>query len=107
MLPDTVVTATRTERSLFDVPQATSLVDEAEIDRSLESMTPDLFRYVPGVYIQKTNLAGGSPFIRGLTGKQVLILIDGVRLNNSFYRFGPHQYLNTIDPHIIQRIDGV
>jgi hemoglobin/transferrin/lactoferrin receptor protein len=106
-LPDTVVTATQTERNLFDVPQAVSLVDEPEIDHSLQSMTPDLFRYVPGVYIQKTNLGGGSPFIRGLTGKQVLILVDGVRLNNSFYRFGPHQYLNTIDPHIIQRIETV
>ena len=66
-----------------------------------------MFRNAEGVYIQKTNLGGGSPFIRGLTGKQVLVLVDGIRLNNSFYRFGPHQYLNTIDPNSIERIEVV
>lgn len=42
-----------------------------------------------------------------MTGKQVLILVDGVRVNNSFYRFGPHQYLNTIDPNIVERLEVV
>ena len=106
-LPTVVVTATQSERESFLVPQAVSAITPEFIDHSLASMTPDLFRFTPGVYVQKTNQGGGSPFIRGLTGKQVLILVDGVRLNNSFYRFGPHQYLNTIDPNIIERIETV
>ncbi len=57
------------------------------------------------MYVQKSNPGGGSPFIRGLTGKQVLLLVDGVRLNNSFYRAGPHQYLNTVDAHSLERIE--
>ncbi|MGH8651689.1 MAG: TonB-dependent receptor plug domain-containing protein, partial [Gammaproteobacteria bacterium] len=91
-LPKMVVTATRSERQPFDTPQAVSIISEEEIERSNQFATPDLFRYAEGVYVQRSNLGGGSPFIRGLTGKQVLLLIDGVRLNNSFYRFGPHQY---------------
>ncbi|MDV3241878.1 MAG: TonB-dependent receptor [Methylocaldum sp.] len=106
-MPAIVVTATQSERDSFLVPQAIASITPEFIDHSLQSMTPDLFRFTPGVYIQKTNQGGGSPFIRGLTGKQVLILVDGVRLNNSFYRFGPHQYLNTIDPNIIERIETV
>jgi len=47
-----------------------------------------------GIWMQKTNHGGGSPFIRGLTGNQVLILKDGIRLNNSIYRYGPNQYLS-------------
>jgi TonB-dependent heme/hemoglobin receptor len=106
-LPDLVVTATRVERELFDTPQAVTLIDQVEIDEANVPSTPDLFNFATGVYIQKTNLGGGSPFIRGLTGKQIAILVDGVRLNNSYYRYGPHQYLNTIDPNIIERIEVV
>ncbi|MBA3732512.1 MAG: TonB-dependent receptor plug domain-containing protein, partial [Gammaproteobacteria bacterium] len=107
LLPQITVTAARVMRSDFDTPRATTVIGQKEIQRANTSRTPDLLRYAQGVYIQNTNLGGGSPFIRGLTGKQVLILVDGVRLNNSFYRFGPHQYLNTIDPNLIKRIEVV
>lgn len=59
----------------------------------------------PGVWMQETNLGGGSAFIRGLTGNQILILVDGVRLNDSTTRFGPNQILNTIDPAIVESIE--
>lgn len=107
VIPRTIITATRSERPAFETPQAVTVIDKEEIEQANTSSTPDIFRYSEGVYIQKSNLGGGSPFIRGLTGKQVLLMIDGVRLNNSFYRFGPHQYLNTIDPGIIERIEVV
>ncbi len=59
----------------------------------------------PGIWVQETNLGGGSAFIRGLTGNQVLVLVDGVRLNDSTTRFGPNQILNTVDPAIVERIE--
>lgn len=105
--PEMVITATRVERALFDTPQAVSVLDDEAVEQANVEATPDFFRHAEGVYVQKTNLGGGSPFIRGLTGKQVLVLVDGIRLNNSFYRFGPHQYLNTIDPAIVERIETV
>lgn len=58
-----------------------------------------------GVFIQKTNHGGGSAFIRGLTGNETLILIDGIRFNNSTFRYGPNQYLNTIDVFSIDKIE--
>nr|MBA2760678.1 TonB-dependent receptor [Segetibacter sp.] len=62
---------------------------------------------VNGVFVQKTNHGGGAPFLRGLTGNQTLILIDGIRLNNSTFRYGPNQYFNTIDPFNINSIEVV
>ena len=67
--------------------------------------TPEALMGMNGVFVQKTNHGGGSPFVRGLTGNQTLILVDGIRLNNSTFRYGPNQYLNTIDAYTIQRIE--
>ncbi|MEO1618128.1 MAG: TonB-dependent receptor, partial [Planctomycetota bacterium] len=55
--------------------------------------------------IQSTAAGQASPFVRGLTGQQVLILVDGIRLNNSITRRGPNQYFNTIDPGMIDHIE--
>ena len=60
-----------------------------------------------GIFVQRTNHAGGHPIIRGLLGHQVLILVDGVRLNNAVTRAGPNQYLNTVDPFLVERLEVV
>ena len=57
--------------------------------------------------MQRTATGQASPFIRGLTGQQVLVLVDGVRLNNAFFRRGPNQYFNTIDPGLIEQMEVV
>lgn len=105
--PEVVVTATRVERQLFETPISVSVAGDREVSESNTSRTPDILSGTEGVLIQKTNAGGGAAYIRGLVGKQILILVDGVRLNNSNYRYGPHQYLNTIDPGIIERIEVV
>ena len=58
-----------------------------------------------GVWLQKTNHGGGAPIIRGLTGNQVLLMLDGIRLNNSIYRYGPNQYLSQVNPGWIHHVD--
>ena len=106
-LNDVVVTASRIEETVFEAPQAVSTVKREEIIRRNYRTTPEALVYEPGVLVQKTAHGQGSPFVRGLTGKHVLILVDGVRLNNSTFRFGPNQYLATIDPATIERIEVV
>ena len=102
-----VVTAQRYETRAFDRPEAITAVSSREIDRSGLRSTPELLTGQPGVFVQKTNHGGGSPFVRGLTGQQTLLLVDGIRLNNATFRSGPNQYLNTIDPFLLNRIEVV
>ena len=59
---------------------------------------------LPGLVIQKTGQGGGSPVLRGRTGKEVLLLMDDLRFNNSLFRRN-HQYLNTVDMFALERIE--
>lgn len=100
-----VITARRSEERLYEIPEAMSVMDQAELAERMPRSLPDGMMSMPGVWMQKTNHGGGSAFIRGLTGNQTLLLVDGIRLNNATYRYGPNQYLNTIDPFSIARIE--
>ena len=100
------VTAQRTERLTFDVPESITSVSRVQIEQQAPRSTPEALMNETGVWIQKTNHGGGSPIIRGLVGNQVLLLVDGIRLNNATYRYGPNQYLSTIDPGLIERIEA-
>lgn len=104
-LSEVVVTAQRHEQENLIVPYSVSTVSKRYIEECNPRTTPDALIDANGVFVQKTNHGGGSPFVRGLTGNQTLILIDGIRLNNSTFRYGPNQYLNTIDPYTINRIE--
>ncbi len=101
------VTATRKPQSLASLPYAAVVMQHSELERQVSRTVPEALQGVPGVFIQKTNHAGGSPFVRGLTGNQSLILVDGIRLNNAIFRYGPNQYMTLVDPLIVDRIEVV
>ncbi len=63
------------------------------IDRSF----PEAMQAFPGVHVQKTGHAQGSPFLRGFTGQRTVLLVDGVRFDDTAFREGPVQYWNTLD----------
>jgi outer membrane receptor protein involved in Fe transport len=104
-LANVVVSASRQQISTLKTPYSVSVFQQKDIEKLAARATPDMLSNIPGVFIQKTNLGGGSAFVRGLTGNQTLLIIDGIRFNNSTFRYGPNQYLNTIDPSIISKIE--
>jgi hemoglobin/transferrin/lactoferrin receptor protein len=105
LIEEVVVTTQRVPENEQLIPYSISLLDKKEMDHFTKRSTPEMLMNTEGVFIQKTNHGGGSPFIRGLTGNQTLILLDGIRLNNSIYRYGPNQYLNTVDIFSIDRME--
>jgi iron complex outermembrane receptor protein/hemoglobin/transferrin/lactoferrin receptor protein len=102
-----VVTAQRFEAELFNRPEAVSVVGFRELRQRVPRTVPEALTGATGVFLQKTNHGGGSPFVRGLTGQQTLLLTDGIRINNATFRSGPNQYLNTFDPLGISQIEVV
>jgi hemoglobin/transferrin/lactoferrin receptor protein len=107
-LTDVVVVAARDERAALELPYSTSTLssDELRLERAVRTI-PEALEYEPGVMVQKTGHGQGSPYIRGFTGYRNLLLIDGVRLNNSVFRDGPNQYWNTVDPYGLSRLELV
>lgn len=100
-----VVAANREEVDLTRVPRAVAVLTSVDLRHSMPRTTPEALMNLPGVLVQKTNHGGGSPYLRGLVGNHVIVLVDGIRLNNATIRYGPNQYLATIDPDNVERIE--
>ncbi len=104
-LDSIVVTSRNIKTSQAKSPYVISGIHQNQIRETNARTTPEALQGVAGVFLQKTNHGGGSAFIRGLTGNQTLLVIDGIRLNNATYRYGPNQYLNTIDMFTLEKVD--
>lgn len=93
---------------LFDAPYSANRVSESDIvNRRMSRTFPEALEETPGITVQKTGPGQGSPFIRGFTGFRNVLLIDGVRLNNSVFREGPNQYWATVDSYMLDSIEVV
>ena len=104
-LAEVVVTASRFSSQVVNTPEAIRVLNYGSIEKKQSRSAPEALSLTPGVFVQKTNHGGGSPFVRGLTGNQTLLLIDGIRLSNSTMRYGPNQYFNTIDIFSLGKIE--
>ncbi|MDP6539649.1 MAG: TonB-dependent receptor [Planctomycetota bacterium] len=104
-LPTTLVTAPRSEEAVTTTSAKLTVVSGEELAATGERSLPRAISRATGVWVQETNLGGGAPIVRGLVGNKILILVDGVRLNDSTTRFGPNQSLNSIDPATVERVE--
>jgi hemoglobin/transferrin/lactoferrin receptor protein len=104
-LGELVVTAQRRALPRFGTPEAIEVLRSKNMRARQGRTTPEALSVLPGVFAQKTNHGGGSPFVRGLTGNQTLLLVDGIRLSNATFRYGPNQYFNTIDLFSLDKIE--
>jgi outer membrane receptor protein involved in Fe transport len=99
------------ERGMVSDTEATTPIvtvrDQDEFRRQPLPTIGNALTGAVGVMTQQSTYGQVSPFLRGLTGYQVLNLIDGVRFNNSTFRSGPNQYLAFADPSQAQRIEAM
>lgn len=102
-----VVTATREAREIGNQPNSVAAIDDARLFETQARTLPEALEETPGILVQKTGPAQGSPYVRGFTGYRNLAMIDGVRLNNSVFRDGPNQYWGTIDTYGLSGIELV
>jgi len=102
---DVVVIARKKRESSFSTTRSTDRVSRKRMQETAPRSVSEAVSETPGVFVQKTNHGGGAPILRGMIGPQVLITIDGVRLNHAAFRTGPLQYLNLFDPLVFESIE--
>lgn len=101
------VTATRSNKRDIDISAAVTAIDEKAILELAPDVIAEMLRGQPGAFFQQTTPGQGIPIIRGLKGSQVLHLVDGMRLNNAFFRNAPNQYLGLVDSYAAERMEVV
>ncbi len=104
---EVVISANKWEQELNEVPNKIIRITQQDITFNNPQTAADMLAQTGGVYVQKSQLAGGSPMIRGFATNRVLLVIDGVRMNNAIYRSGNLQNVISIDPLSIQSAEVV
>lgn len=106
-LQEVVISVNKTAERPADIPQQITLIKQKEIAFRNPATTADALQQLGQVYVQKSQLGGGSPVIRGFEANKVLLVVDGIRLNNAIYRSGHLQNSITVDPNILERLEVI
>ncbi len=104
-LDEIVISASKFEQSKRDIPQKVISIDAEKIKFANPQTSADLLESTGNIYMQKSQLGGGSPMIRGFSTNRLLITVDGVRMNNAIFRGGNLQNVISVDPFMIQNTE--
>lgn len=101
-LEEFVISAYRWEQDASEIPNKITRISQKEIHFDNPQTTADLLENSNEVFVQKSQLGGGSPMIRGFSTNTVLLVIDGVRMNNAIFREGNLQNVISLDANSIE-----
>lgn len=99
------VYANRQEDHKMHIPQAVHVIGEDRIARINAQTSADMLSADGMITVQKSQQGGGSPVIRGFESSRVLLVVDGIRLNNLIYRGGHLQNVLSVNPSILERAE--
>ena len=106
-LNEVVISASKFAQSKKEVPQNIISIDSKDIQLSNPQTSADLLSNSGRVFVQKSQLGGGSPMIRGFSTNRLLITVDGVRLNNAIFRSGNVQNVLSVNPFNVEKTEVI
>jgi hemoglobin/transferrin/lactoferrin receptor protein len=86
-------------------PQQVQRITKKDIEFGNFQTTAEMLTNTGKLFVQKSQQGGGSPVIRGLESSRILLLVDGVRMNNLIYRGGHLQNVITVDENMLESTD--
>ncbi|HBO76155.1 MAG TPA: TonB-dependent receptor [Marinilabiliales bacterium] len=104
-ISEIVISSNRWQQKRTDVSSKIVSIPAKEVAMQNPQTAADLVGSSNEVFIQKSQLGGGSPMIRGFSTNRVLIAVDGIRMNNAIFRSGNLQNIISIDPYTVQETE--
>ncbi|MCB0371436.1 MAG: TonB-dependent receptor [Muricauda sp.] len=104
-LQEVVMSISKWEQQKKNVPQKIETLDARSIAFTAPQTSADLLQNSGKIFVQKSQLGGGSPMIRGFATNRILLSVDGVRMNNAIFRGGNLQNVISIDPFTIKKTE--
>ena len=106
-LDEVVLSVFKNEERTNRVAEQIAVISAKDIQKISPQTSADLLAAIPGIKVQKSQFGGGSPVIRGMESNRVLLVVDGVRMNNAIYRKGHLQSSITVAPNLLDKTEVV
>lgn len=104
-LEEVVISASNFAETRKNIAQKIDVINAKAIAQGNAQNTGDLLINTGKVFVQKSQQGGSSPVLRGFEASRVLLVVDGVRMNNAIYRSGHLQNVITTDQNSMSRVE--
>ena len=82
-----------------------NLIPEQEVFERAPEVVAQVVDEEPGVNLQRTSPSLSAVFVRGLTGRNVAVFVDGVRYTTSAQRGGVGTFFSLIEPSTLETVE--
>lgn len=106
-LEEFVFSVTGSSQEADEVPNRVAVVSSKDIAFNNPQTSADALTLSGEVFVQKSQLGGGSPMIRGFSANRILLNVNGVRMNNAIYRSGNLQNVIALDANSVDQMEVV
>ncbi len=107
IMEEIYISASKREQDQTEIPQKITQISEEQMRFSNPQTSADLLQASGKVFVQKSQMGGGSPMIRGFAANSVMIAVDGVRMNNAIFRSGNLQNVISLDPNAVKNTEVI
>ncbi len=104
-LEEVVVSSSNFAEKKRNIVQSIDIITAKKIANTNAQNTGDLLMSTGKIFVQKSQQGGSSPVIRGFEASRILMVVDGVRMNNLIYRGGHLQNSITVDQNSLSRVE--
>lgn len=106
-MPEITITPHRNSAFLRQIPYQTLTLDRSFLQFQNPQNMADALTQSGQVWVQKSQQGGGSPVLRGFEANKILLVVDGIRMNNAIYRGGHLQSIITVDNLALDKVEVV
>jgi len=104
-MDEIVISANNFSEKKKNIAQSIDVINAQTIAQTNAQNTGDLLINTGKIFVQKSQQGGSSAVLRGFEASRILLVIDGVRMNNAIYRSGHLQNLITTDQNMLSRVE--